>query len=317
VDNNAGDGGPTLDWSNAQPVSDISDGTAEVSCEAGGVLRDVICFSNTPGGAGDPTQDNIRRCDTRMEASASSSAGYSPGVSGTCVPLKGVKKQVFSNQDSSNTFQVPSGASRVEYKVYGGVGGGVDFGDEVDPGGAGGYVEGSIPLEGGETLNIYVGQDGGTGQYVGPPSEGGPSPIDSGGSGGCVPFNGGECGGDGGDGYRPGSVFGEMGAVSGSGGGGAPSIVTDSSNQIMVAAGGGGGRSSGSGGGGGAGGGKGEDVSEGESGEDADNTPQNLGGDAASFDPGSGGTFVDGDLPTPDSEGTSREGARVELAAIP
>jgi len=199
----------------------------------------------------------------------------------------------------------------VEYRVYGGVGGGQGG---SGGGGAGGYVKGSMPVNGETTFNVYVGQNGGNGRNVisnDPHSttkyyEG--DPEGSGGRGGCVPFDGVRCGGDGGDGYISYDYDGIENGGDGAGGGGAPSVIADSQDQIMVAAGGGGGNGNqykNGGGGGGAGGGRGY--------EDADDTPVNTGGDSGN----PGETFVDEGLPTPDSEGTSREGARVELAAIP
>jgi len=319
---------PALDWSNARPVKDeVTDGTAEIECNPGEVLRDVTCFKVGRLGGSDAEGDDVLKCDTRTEGSASESAGNAPdisvrpGVSGTCVPLKGVKRQLFSNQNSSNTFQVPPGTSSVRYRVYGGVGGSEGG---SSGGGAGGYVEGSIPVDGETTLNVYVGQNGGNGvqivDYSGITEDILTLEIEgSGGRGGCVPFNGVKCGGDGGDGFLNRAEYDISEVVSstdGAGGGGAPTILTDSADQIMVAAGGGGGESSSSGGGGGAGGGKGGDFTDfdANAGEDADTaTTKNLGGNAD--EPGD--TFVRSGLPAADSTGTSREGAKVELAAFP
>jgi hypothetical protein len=235
-----------------------------------------------------------------------------------------VKRQLFSDQNSSNTFQVPPGTSSVRYRVYGGVGGGVG---ESGSGGAGGYVEGSIPVDGETTLNVYVGQNGGNGEKIVDVGEARNRLLTSetkgtGGRGGCVPYNGVKCGGNGGDAYLN-KVFYDISEIAtytnGAGGGGAPTVLTDSTDQIMLVAGGGGGESTQSGGGGGAGGGKGSDASsvfhgdaagedpnEPNAGEDADVTTKNLGGNAD--EPGD--TFVRSGLPAADSTGTSREGVR-------
>jgi hypothetical protein len=227
------------------------------------------------------------------------------------VPIEGANAGVFTDQNTSNTFQVPPGASTVEYKVYGGVGGDVvEESTRVGFGGNGGYVEGSFPVNGETTLNVYVGQDGANGVL--------PGDVLGGGRGGCVPFNGVKCGGDGGNGHFVDAVeFGQV-AKTGGGGGGAPSIITNSENQIMIAAGGGAGASMDSGGGGGAGGGEGAQQS--KPGEDADGPIKNLGGDANQPLDGNaeaGDTFIRSSLPAADSTSTSSEGPKVVLSASP
>lgn len=295
VDNNAGDGAPALNWSKSITRTSGMGGSASIDCQTGKVLRDATCFSDARPGGSDAEGHYVEGCDARTEYSAYENDGQLVGVSGTCVPIKGAELQVFSNQNSSNTFEVPSDASKVEYEIHGGMGGGND--------GRGGYVKGSMPVNGGETLEVYVGQDGANGE----PGGGSGGTGGDGGRGGCVPFNGVTCGGDGGDGGITGMIGVPDIGRSGGSGGGAPSLITDSSGIVAVAGGGAGSRGGygGGGGGGGAGGGSGA--------EDGDQTPKNLGGDANN---GDGGTFVRNGLPVR-STGTTSESPKVELAAIP
>lgn len=280
----------------------------------------MTCFSDArSGGASDAEGDNLKTCDSRLKDSASISEprfreGNPVGVTGTCVPVKGAKLEVFNNQNSSDTFRVPQGTSRVSYKIYGGSGG---KGGSGGNGGKGGYIEGSIPVDGGTNLNVYVGQNGETGLHPDNPRGG---TEGRGGRGGCVPFDGITCAGDGGDGGIEGRFNVQNLALGGGGGGGSPTMITSAGNNILVAAGGGGGTHGDydSGGGGGAGGGDGgsgdnDPVEQAtKPGEDADNTPKNLGGDAGS----DGSTFAHSEANVV-STGSSHGTPRAELAAIP
>nr|EGQ39906.1 MAG: hypothetical protein J07AB56_06340 [Candidatus Nanosalinarum sp. J07AB56] len=180
-------GAPALAWEKSKTKTDAYGG-ARIECRAGEVLTDVTCFSDARPGGSDAEGDHIRSCGNRLRGSASKGGAHA-GVSGTCVPVKGAKLKVFNNQNRSDTFQIPQGTSTVSYKIYGGSGG--------NNGGKGGYMKGSIPVDGGGKLEIYVGQNGETGVEPDNPRGGTPGP---GGRGGCVPFNGVTCGGDGGDG---------------------------------------------------------------------------------------------------------------------
>lgn len=349
MDNNGGgqaNSAPALVWSEAEPQKDdYTNGvnfdnpqTREIECGVGEVLRDVTCYSDARSGGSDAEGDKIQRCDgrTRNSAFISPGAGSSSGsfaepigISGTCVPIKGVKNAVFNDQDSYNTFEVPPGSSKVTYKIHGGRGGGpgdTNIDPRQVPGRSdGGYVSGSIPVDGATTLKVYVGEDGGNGERS-PDTDNG---VGAGGQGGCVPFNGGICGGDGGNGESVPLLRAPPEQTTGGGGGGAPTIITDSSGSILAAAGGGGGSAIDSGGGGGAGGGnggvskfdEGADVGGTNPGEDADTTTKNLGGNGgergiSELSGEDGGTFVRSTLPI-QSTGTSDKGAQAELSAIP
>ncbi len=67
--------------------------------------------------------------------------------------------QVISTQGATN-YVVPSGVTSIDVKMWGGGGGGGQ--SSGGSGGGGGYVEGTIAVTAGETLNAYVGGGGGT-----------------------------------------------------------------------------------------------------------------------------------------------------------
>ena len=104
---------------------------------------------------------------------------------------------------SSGTFTVPSGITHVLVSAAGGGGGGVPAcppgsltgGD--NPGGAGGWVEGTLAVTPGDTYNVLVGTGGSGGTYPsGSPSAGtasqfvapGPTVLASAGGGGAAPL---------------------------------------------------------------------------------------------------------------------------------
>ncbi len=146
-------------------------------------------------------------------------------------------KYIFNAND---TFVVPTGVTSITVKTWGGGGGGAGTGTTGasrtgGAGGGGGYIEATITVTPGETLDIFVGGGGGAGL-------GGGSSASLGGAGGT---NGGAAGG---------SYYG------GGGGGGGYSGVKRSGTSLIIAAGGGGGGGSDTtsvtGGAGGAGGGR-------------------------------------------------------------
>lgn len=146
------------------------------------------------------------------------------------------------NSQGAGTFTVPSGVSSITVKVWGGGGGGGAGGSAAagGAGGGGGYVNATIPVTAGETLNLYVGGGGGAGtrNTAGGGGGGGgyssvyrsttPLVIAAGGGGGgggraTASHTGGYGGAGGGTtGQSGGNAGGTSGAVTG-GGGGTPS----------------------------------------------------------------------------------------------
>ncbi len=209
----------------------------------------------------------------------------------------------YDTPNSQHTYEVPTDAVAVDIEVVGGSGGSGgrsrDYG--LTDGGAGGKITGRYDVTGGETLVVYVGQDGADGNSS---NDGGP--------GGSTPYNQ-LSGGNGTRNYTYG------------GGGGAPSVLTTLSGAIIALGEGGGGGAGGKdynsygagAGGGGARGGRGGAGNHGGSdAEDGDGT--GAGGDGAdaesTTDGGDGGTEAGTQLSNV-STGSSKSGPHVIITA--
>lgn len=143
----------------------------------------------------------------------------------------------FSYTGAVQTYKVPAGVGSLTVQLAGGGGGG--GGADLDgPGAAGGNgatVSGTILVQAGSTLYIYVG-GGGTQGYT---SSFGHTCTSSAGAGGGAGGTGGFAGGAGGQ-------AGCSGYSGGGGGGGAATVITNSSGTVLMIAGGGGGGQGGS-----------------------------------------------------------------------
>src|ERR1019366_6814932 len=139
--------------------------------------------------------------------------------------------QSFGYSGSVQTYTVPAGVNSLQVSATGGSGTGYYHAD----GGAGGTVNATIPATPGQTLDIYVGGNGGTPNGYSAPGGGGTQqtggaggPSSGGGyqggtyggfgSGGTGAFSGGTGGGGGGGGYYGGGGGG--GSFGGGGGAG-------------------------------------------------------------------------------------------------
>ena len=134
-----------------------------------------------------------------------------PSAAGASVPAV----DTFSYTGSVQTYTVPSGVSSV-YVAVAGAQGGSTSGSYQSAGGDGGTVSGLLSVSSGETINVLVGQQGGT--------------ASAGTAGGAGGYGGGGVGG--------------LGSASGAGGGGGSFLYTGSSlsqGSVLVAGGGGGG----------------------------------------------------------------------------
>ena len=128
------------------------------------------------------------------------------------------QETTFSYTGSAQTYSIPSGTTAVKLEVWGAEGGGQRTSGNTNSGygGKGGYSVGTMPVSGGETLNVYV---GGIGGYS----------SDGQASGG---WNGG------------GTTYASSNTEPAAGGGGASDIRINGTtlyNRIIVAGGGGGG----------------------------------------------------------------------------
>ena len=146
--------------------------------------------------------------------------------------------ETFTYTGSQQTFDVPSGVSQVTIRCYGAGGGaGHNFNAADEPGGTGGYGETTISVSGGETLYVYVGEQGvsatsssrGAGGWNGGAAGGGNGNAHGGGGGGAS------------DVRQGGTSLSDRVAVGGGGGGGGGAFGSDNSTG-----GGNGGGSSGS-----------------------------------------------------------------------
>lgn len=158
--------------------------------------------------------------------------GYIYTVGGTS--LNG---QVYTSQGAA-TFVVPTGITSITVKLWGGGGGGGAGGSSAagGAGGGSGFVEGTVTVTPGETLNVYVGGGGGGGTRNTAGGGGGGGGYSSiyrgstllalaagGGGGGGGRNSSGNTGGQGGPGGGASGVNGSAAGVAGGGGGGTAS----------------------------------------------------------------------------------------------
>lgn len=280
-----------------------------IRCDPFEKLVDVTCYRAS--GGGDNTVATPVECDSRNRRSATksfSSRDYGSAV-GTCLPLAGISSQVFSQPNSSHTYQVPSQADELRFTITGGVGGSAALGGQ---GGDGGVANATLPVDGGEQIRVYIGQNGERGV-----NNDGQFSTGDGGRGGCVPYPPGSvsCGGKGNSKYEDG----------GGGGGGAPTVLVQDGTIIAAVGGGGGASHQGgprpsSGGGGGAGSGAGGDAFQTrQGGNDADPvTGKALGGDGEAPSDGAsihGDAFITSQA-TDAQTGTSSDGPSATLIAV-
>lgn len=168
----------------------------------------LIKKGRTTGARFDQWQDTAPLPGSVWGASAAAAGGYVYTVGGTSY-----NGQTYTSQGSS-TYTVPTGVTSLTVKLWGGGGGGgggAQSGATGGLGGGGGYVNATIAVTPGETLDIYVG---------------------GGGNGGLFNNGGNDAGGGGGGGgftsiYRGGTL---LALAAGGGGGGGARQTTDGAN---------------------------------------------------------------------------------------
>jgi len=119
----------------------------------------LIKKSGTTGARFDAWNNTTDLTVASWGASSVAAGGYLYSIGGTSF-----SGQIYNTQ-GSDTFVVPSGINNITVKMWGGGGGG-GAGSASGAGGAGGgsgYVNATIPVTPGESLNIYVGGRGGDG----------------------------------------------------------------------------------------------------------------------------------------------------------
>ncbi|WP_414170589.1 FG-GAP-like repeat-containing protein (plasmid) [Streptoverticillium reticulum] len=149
-------------------------------------------------------------------APAATAAGQARAGAGGCTPTDGYSNcQIFDyTGKKTQTFTVPQGVSKVFAKVWGaGGGGGKNSGNKDAYGGAGGYAQGTISVQGGQQLTLTT-------------AGGGDKAYQTNAAGGYGDGNGG-------------SISNAALSSSGGGGGGASS-VRSGDTRLLVAGGGGG-----------------------------------------------------------------------------
>jgi len=196
----------------------------------------------------------------------------------------------YSTANSQHSFSVPVGAAYIDLLVRAGAGGaGGDYdgttGTAPSPGGAAAEISASLPVSGGESLPVYVGEGGSDG--VAGSDTGG-----TGGAAGSSPLANGGAGGDAGNTYG-----------GGGGGGGAPSALEHPDGTFAALAEGGGGGGGGgadlsttAGGGGGGGGARGGLGASGGAGDDSGFSGSDAAGTGSGGDGGVGGEGGDPDF---------------------
>ncbi|WP_395166363.1 hypothetical protein [Natrinema pallidum] len=222
---------------------------------------------------------------------------------------------VYDTPNSQHTFEVSNGVQEIYVRIIGGTGGST----YEASGGPAGLVEGVLPVSGGETFNVYVGETGGDHvDWLDPtPGTGGSSPLGDGGDGGAGgDYEGSTASGGAGGGAASGIERLSDNAQTRSGGGGGAGGDYRPTGDTVGGGGGGGGSLGGSGGVGGTG------PDSGEDGQDAEGSGVGGNGGDGGEDPdgpedgSSGGVVTQSDLDVSNT-GTSTSGPLVEIVEAP
>jgi hypothetical protein len=123
----------------------------------------TIGSGNDPTGVGEWYETNQRYTDPRYGNSAVYYNGKAYVIGGGL--CSSISSPVTDSTSGAGTFVVPSGVTSITYKAWSGGGGGGGGGSAAagGTGGGSGYINATMTVTPGETLNLYVGGGGGAG----------------------------------------------------------------------------------------------------------------------------------------------------------
>ncbi len=126
---------------------------------------DVDCGGSNCPGCGVGQSCTLDSDCASNDCECGDSSGQCAGNSGTCGAGKILVDQpVTDGTSTSATYTIPAGCTAMYVQAWGAAGGSENFGMGTvgQAGGAGGFVSGTIAVTPGDTVNIWLGQGGGT-----------------------------------------------------------------------------------------------------------------------------------------------------------
>ena len=198
--------------------TNLADGTA---CGTGGACAGGTCITDCSIGGTSYPPTTVNPTNTCQSCQPSKSATMWSSVTdgtvcgaGTCMSGACTGSVVFNYTGAEQDFVVPLGVTVVTI-VASGAAGGEGYDSEGSPG-SGGMTTATIPVTPGETLAVFVGEQGGSATSA---TTGGTAAFNGGGVGGSAVSGSGGAGGGASDVRQGGSALGDRVVVAGGGGG--------------------------------------------------------------------------------------------------